>query len=444
MNCESPVSRSVSPGRERLGSNENPCQDGVNRRNILRVLGAGATLGALAACKASLGERWVGTWSKEAAARELAAHRISRMVPREMQDRYSHWVGPNAQHGPAGWGRRYRIRSLDTDRGAHGWAMSYWEAGELDEFLGARVGDLYDLDQGAMGDAWKLDIVLHDLVANILGVSVRDLLGAKGPPSLLAYSASIYMEDVWPRDDPKGIDAILRSCQIDHDLGYRAFKLKIGRGAKRMDRRAGLERDIAVTWAVRERFPNSHICVDANDSLSVDETVAYVKGAAGADLYFIEEPFVEGQDGLKKLRSAMFKFNCRALVCEGESRSERASQRWRYGGYTQEHIDRLFRLADDRLIDIVNLDLGLVGFTNWRRIMPELVRVGLTASPHTWAATPRAYYAAQLGGGLGNVAIAEGIPGGAADIDYSAYRFDAGGRLVLPLDRPGFGLTLRA
>jgi hypothetical protein len=43
---------------------------------------------------------------------------------------------------------------------------------------------------------------------------------------------------------------------------------------------------------------------------------------------------------------------------------------------------------------------------------------------------------------VGNVVIAEGIPGGAPEIDYSAYRFDARGNVIMP-EVPGFGLRLK-
>ncbi len=54
----------------------------------------------------------------------------------------------------------------------------------------------------------------------------------------------------------------------------------------------------------------------------------------------------------------------------------------------------------------------------------------------------RTYYSAQLGAGVGNVVIAEGIPDGAQEIDYSEYRFGSQGNIILP-DAPGFGLRLK-
>jgi hypothetical protein len=54
---------------------------------------------------------------------------------------------------------------------------------------------------------------------------------------------------------------------------------------------------------------------------------------------------------------------------------------------------------------------------------------------------PRPCYCAQLAGGVGNVCIIEGIPGTTRGVDYSAYRFDERGNLLMP-DKPGFALTL--
>jgi L-alanine-DL-glutamate epimerase-like enolase superfamily enzyme len=72
--------------------------------------------------------------------------------------------------------------------------------------------------------------------------------------------------------------------------------------------------------------------------------------------------------------------------------------------------------------------------------MPDLVKAGVQASPHTWMWTPRTYYAAQLAAGAGNVCIVEGIPGKAKGVDYSAWVMKDG-KLVAP-DASGFGLAI--
>ena len=285
-----------------------------------------------------------------------------------------------------------------------------------------------------------LDKALHDLAGNILGLPVWKLIGAAGPRETLLYSGAIYMEDVWPPDAPRGIPAVLAACQQDYDTGYRAFKLKIGRGFKWMPRQEGLQRDIEVTHAVKERFPDCRILVDANDAFTVDEAIKYVRSIADCDLHWIEEPFEEDYDGLKRLKDAMARVGCRALIADGERRKRQAKPLTRHGGYVEEFTDRLYRLAEAKLVDVFVLDLGIVGFTRWRKLMPELTRAGIKASPHLWMWTPRTYYCAQFAAGVGNVCIIEGIPGRASGIDYSAYSI-TDGKLVVP-DIPGFGLKL--
>ncbi|MGQ9462560.1 MAG: enolase C-terminal domain-like protein [Candidatus Fervidibacter sp.] len=214
----------------------------------------------------------------------------------------------------------------------------------------------------------------------------------------------------------------------------------MGRGFKWMLREGGIKRDIEVTKAVREKFPDCLILVDANDGYTCDDMLRYLSAVANCDLFWIEEPFPENRDDLMRLKEHMVKIGCKALIADGETRAERSDKWWLYGGYSQRHIDNLFKLAEEKIVDVFVLDLGIVGFTNWRCVMPELERLGVKASPHTWGWLPRPYYAAQLAAGIGNVIIIEGIPGKTEGVDYSAYKF-VNGKLAVPSE-PGFGLKL--
>jgi L-alanine-DL-glutamate epimerase-like enolase superfamily enzyme len=332
------------------------------------------------------------------------------------------------------------VRILTTDQGASGWAMCYLKDDAVRKFIGVRVSDLFDVKDGSAAEAGALDKALHDLAGNILGVPVYSLLGAAGPREVPVYSGAIYMEDVVPQGKPRGVSAVLAACRQDYEVGYRAFKLKIGRGFKWMPRREGLKRDIEVTRAVRRKFPDCKILVDANDAYRVAEAVEYVRGVADCGLYWIEEPFEENRDDLKKLKAAMAECGCKALIADGERRKRHAKTPTRHGGYVKEFTDRLYALARDKLVDVVLWDLGIVGFTRWRKLMPDLIRLGIKASPHLWMWTPRPYYCAQLAAGVGNVCIVEGIPGKAKGIDYSAYTMKDG-KLLVPA-MPGFGLKL--
>ena len=131
------------------------------------------------------------------------------------------------------------------------------------------------------------------------------------------------------------------------------------------------------------------------------------------------------------------------MIADGEGRRRQAKPLTRHGGYVEEFTDRLCRLAEVKLVDVFVLDLGIVGFTRWRKLMRELTKAGIKASPHLWMGTPRTYYCAQLAAGVGNVCIIEGIPGKGPGIDYSAYTAYkiTDGSLVVP-ETPGLGLKL--
>jgi D-galactarolactone cycloisomerase len=63
-----------------------------------------------------------------------------------------------------------------------------------------------------------------------------------------------------------------------------------------------------------------------------------------------------------------------------------------------------------RVIDVLQMDIGGLDFTGWRKIMPKLIEMEVMASPHTWGDPLKAYYTAQFAAGFGNVPIIEGIP----------------------------------
>ena len=412
----------------------------MRRREFLR-LAAGAGVGLFTGSlnvRPAYGE----TTDKPQASADLSAHRIAAITARQLQDRYPRTVGPNARGNPVGGGGGYQVRAITSDQGVQGWAMCPVKDDEVQKFIGARVSDLFDPATGTSADGFPqdLDLVLHDLAGNILNRPVWRMLGGKGPKEVPVYSGAIYMDDLMPQDNPRGVAGLLDCCKQDYDAGYRAFKLKVGRGAKWMPREEGLARDIEVTRAVHERFPDCRVLADANDAYSVDDASGYVRGVADCDLYWLEEPFEENRDGLLRLHEAMAAAGCKALIADGEARKSRPPSPTAYGGYTTEFVENLYALAAEKLIQVFVFDLGIVGYTRWRRVMPELIKAGVLASPHTWMWTPRPYYASQLVAGLGNMAMIEGIPGKAAGIDYSAYRFN-NGKLVMP-DAPGFGLGL--
>ena len=372
----------------------------------------------------------------------LENHRIESIEPHRIKDRFPRYVGRNAKGKPQAYGGGMQLRIVTTDQGAKGWASSNTPDEQVTPLIGEKLSDLFDLETGTHERAYGLDLVLHDLVGRILNKPAYQLLGAKSSPHVPIYTGAIYFDDLEPEDSPRGVPGVVESCQQDYDTGYRAFKLKIGRGFKWMEPDAGLQRDIDVVCAVREAFPDCKILVDANDSYTCENFIRFLNGVSDCDLYWIEEPFAENETDLKKLKAHMAKINCNALIAEGEGRTEHADPPTPYGGYTMRHVNRLYELAEKGLVDVFLLDLGIVGFTRWREIMPKLIDANVLASPHTWCWPIRPRYVAQLGAGVGNVVCVEGIPGETSDLDYSNYKIVAGD-MIVP-DLPGFAIPLMA
>lgn len=405
----------------------------MQRRDFLRASGTAAAAA------------WVGTAAAGNVAddwpSDLAAHRIAKIETLRSVDRYTRSLGPNAKRGPHGRGYARPFRTVTTDEGAVGFAMCWGPDERIKPFIGAKVGDLFDPDVGTDDEAFLLDYVLHDLAGIILRKPVYKMMGAKGPTANDIYSGAIYMDDLIPTGNPRGIEAVLAACQMDYDAGYRAFKLKIGRGRKWMPRAEGDRRDIEVTRAVRERFPDCKILVDANDSYSVDGFLKYVTAVADCDLFWIEEPFDEHREGLMQLKEHMAKVGCKAYIADGEARPGSAPELWKWGEYPEQFIDRFFALAEDDLIDVCVFDIGTLGYTRWRRAMPLFEQAGILAAPHLWGCTPKPLYCAHLAAGVGNVLIIEGIPGVGQHLDYSRFKI-VDGKIHVP-DTPGFGIAHR-
>jgi len=288
------------------------------------------------------------------------------------------------------------------------------------------VEELFDPATGVRDPSLvPFDFALHDLAGRLLGLSVHTMLGDAGPAVLPVYDGAIYFDDLDPGDEPRGVSAALANCAADSDLGYRAFKLKIGRGNRWMSRPDGDRRDVEVTRAVRAAFPDARLLVDANDGYDVDGMLRYVDAVADCGLYWIEEPFLDDAASLRSLRDHLADVSPATLIAEGE---------------TNPDLEQLLGFGRDGVMDVVLLDVVSYGFSAWRRVMPRFTELGVAGSPHAWGLPLKTLYAAQLATGLGNIAVVEGVPGVTVEPDTSGYRFDDG-MLSVP-DLPGFGLPL--
>jgi L-alanine-DL-glutamate epimerase-like enolase superfamily enzyme len=117
-----------------------------------------------------------------------------------------------------------------------------------------------------------LDMAVHDLHAQVLGVPLSRLLGAAGRPCMRT-SVTIGI-----LDEAATVEAARRWV----GAGFCALKLKGG---------LDVESDITRVWKVREVVGRDiELSFDANQGYSPAQAVAWVKGCAGAGLAYLEQP----------------------------------------------------------------------------------------------------------------------------------------------------------
>lgn len=356
----------------------------------------------------------------------LRDHRLTAVEPSRIGVRYPRTIGRNARLGSHGSGFTTTAVTLRTDSGHSGWGLVEGPVAGLQQWAGRPLAELIDPDLGILEKAAaRLDFALHDLSARILAVPVHEMLGGRGDRSVSCYSGAIYFDDLDPGEAPRGIAAVLENCAADWAAGFRAFKLKIGRGYRWMDHAAGFARDVEVTRAVREAYPNAQILVDANNGYTPAETVDYLRAVNDCGLFWIEEPFHEEAAGLGLVREYLLESGSDVLVADGEFEPN------------EQHV---LELARRGLVDVLLMDVASYGLTSWRRLMPTLAELGVAASPHAWGQPVKTAYAAQLAAGLGNVLTVEGVPGHTDGVDAGAFAVHEG-TITIP-DTAGFGLTL--
>ncbi|MFF0267216.1 enolase C-terminal domain-like protein [Kribbella sp. NPDC004536] len=338
----------------------------------------------------------------------LSRHVISSVGTVDVRYEYLRTIGRNSFLGSHGNGGSVSAYVVETNRGATGWGLPLSD-GDPGLIVGRPVVELIDPELGVIDAAAEfLDYPLHDLAARILDVPVYAMLGGAGSPRVRCYSGGIYFDDL-----DGGLDAIRHNLAQDHAFGFRDFKLKIGRGHRWMDVRAGLARDIEVTRLARELYPDAAILVDGNDGFTVNGLFEYLDSVEDCGLYWIEEPFAERRPDLQALHERL-----------------QGSTRVADGEYDPD-VEHVLALANEGLIDVALMDVIGHGLTKWRQTMPLLKA---EASPHAWGLPLKTLYAAHLAAGLGNTPIIEGVPG------PGTYTLEDGH--VQLSEAPGFGLEL--
>ena len=387
----------------------------INRRQFFKMTSVGVS------------STYMGCLSHEQYA-ELKDHKIDKIEFVNLEYNFVRHVGKNGKKDNHGQFRKLVAIKLTTDQGALGWAECNNNAKKfISQIQGQKVSDLISPEIGIRPNiSAHFDLALHDLMGVILNKPVYKLLGANGPKESKIYSGMIYFDELYPDDNPAGIDKIIENCQWDIDYGYRQLKVKIGRNGRWYPKEQGIKKDIEIVKLIHKNFPDIEILVDANDQYTLNDTIQFLKGVEGIPLFWIEEPFIENYQDGKKLRQWMDQNGFEnTLYADGE--------------YKPKH-DLCMRMGKEKIMNLYLPDIKGFGFTRWRKLQPELKKNKMLASPHTWGSMLRTHYVSHFAAGLGNVATVEGVTSESNDIDYGDYKIKNG--KLSPSEKPGFGMQI--
>jgi L-rhamnonate dehydratase len=250
--------------------------------------------------------------------------------------------------------------------------------------------------------------------------------GSPGSPfSVPCYDTSLYIDDLHLEEDATGAALIAGEAREGYERGHRAFKIKVGRGAKHMPLEAGTRRDVAVVRAVREAVgPEPRIMLDANNGYNLNLARQVLAATADCGVFWLEEAFHEDAVLYRDLKDWLAKEGLGVLVADGEGLASPALLDW----------------ARDGAVDVVQYDYLSYGLTRWLATGKSLDAWGRRAAPHHYGGLFGNYCSGHLAGAIGGFTFVEWDEATAPGLDASAYAVREG-RVTLP-DAPGFGLQL--
>ncbi len=297
--------------------------------------------------------------------------RITRIVGFDLRGRRPKFVGKNSKKGDHGGYGGDPMARLFTNAGLEGLGRCGAREETLADLLGKNPLDFFKPQEPAFRSPLGLDSMpLWDLAGRALGKPVYELLGGKGAGNVPVYDGSIYFADLLPQYADRPLDRFKEEIDLGLRRGHRAFKVKIGRGAKWMPAEEGYARDKEVLRTIRRHAgPDVLIGVDANDGYGLARTIQLLTDLPDVDLAFLEEMFPEKVDECLELKAFLAGRKLKTLVADGEGQREPAPFK---------------PLMEARAIDIYQGDMNRFGFEG---ILEEAAMArpqGQLVAPHNW------------------------------------------------------------
>ena len=340
-------------------------------------------------------------------------------------------AGSNARLGQHGRIVRVPILRVTTAEGASGFGHSWVSEQEASGLLGQSVKSVFNAAVG-VSECWRAaEYPLWDLAGKLAGLPVYSLAAGVNQRPVPAvcrvpvYDTSLYFDDLHLKTDEEAAALITGEVLDGAALGHRAFKLKVGRGARWMPMQDGTRRDIAIIHAVRAAVgPGATLMLDANNGWNLNLTKQVLAETAGCRIHWMEEAFYEDALLYADLRTWIQTEGLATLIADGEGDAAPSLLRW----------------AQEGLVNVIQYDIYGHGFNRWLETGRQLDGWGAGSAPHHYGAHTGNYAACHLAPALSGFTYAEWDETATPGLDGSEYRI-ANGTVTVP-DRPGFGLSL--
>jgi L-alanine-DL-glutamate epimerase-like enolase superfamily enzyme len=281
--------------------------------------------------------------------------------------------------------------------------------------------------------AWRpFEYPLWDLAGRRAGLPVYSLAAmivgaapASSPLRVRCYDTSLYFDDLDLTADAEAADRIAGEAREGWERGHRAFKIKVGRGARHLPLEEGTRRDIAVIRAVRAAVgPDAPLLIDANNGWNLNLTKRVLAETADCGIYWVEEPFHEDPVLYRDLKAWFAAEGLTTRIADGEGQASPTLLDW----------------AREGLVDVIQYDIFGHGFTRWLETGRQLDAWGVSTAPHHYGGHVGNYLSCHLAGVVERFAFVEWDEASTLGLDAPGYAVRDG--LVTVPDTPGFGLTL--
>ena len=382
----------------------------MQRRHFLEAVAASALLGRVTQAESLPGDL-----------------KITRIISFDLHTRRSKLVGNNAVRGVHGSTSRDRMARLFTNVGVEAVGRCWKDKESLGALLGKNPFRDFDLASRRMpGPLGSRTMVLWDLAGRLLNKPVYRLLGAAEGGRVPVYDGSIYFADLLPQYASRWRDRFKEEIDMGLRAGHQAFKIKIGRGNKWMDRQAGDARDVEVIETIRKHAgENAHLGVDANNGYDLQGTKRFLQRAGDFRLEFIEEPFPEQVKQCLELKQFIAEGGWKTMLADGEGQDDLAVYR---------------PFVDAKALDVLQGDMNSFGIEG---ILAEAAMArpqGILVAPHNWSSLLSLYQQVHVGLVVPNFYRAEHDPLTSDVIIAEGYEIEDG--LCSVSDAPGFGLAI--